>query len=577
MRTQGRRMHVAKIVRRHKGKTYTSYLLRRSYREGGQVKHQTLANLSHLPELLIDVIRRSLQGETFVPAQQAFRITRSLPHGHVHAVLGALRSLGLDTLIAARASRQRHLVVALIAERLLFPSSKLAATRHWRSTTLADELAVADAGEAEVYRALDWLLKRQPAIEKQLAGRHLTEQSLVLYDVSSSFYYGRTCPLAQHGHDRDGKKGRPIIVYGLLTDAEGRPVAVEVYRGNTADPTTMPDQVEKLRTRFGLTRVVLAGDRGMLTTTQIDTLRQFPGLGWISALRSEAIRALIEEGRLQASAFTKVNLAEITSPDFPGERLVACYNALLAEERRRKRNELLQQTEAQLTRLAKYVARRTRQPLTQTEIALRAGKRINRYKMAKHFQLTIADGHFAWARREESIRREEQLDGIYVIRTSEPRRRLSAADSVRSYKRLASVEQAFRSLKGVDLMVRPIYHRVEPRVRAHIFLCMLAYYVEWQMRRSWAPLLFEEEQLEQTRSERDPVAKAQSSEAVDLKKKTRLTESGLEVHSVRTLLADLGSQTRNTCAIGGDPTQATFQQVSEPTPLQAEAFRLLGL
>ena len=570
-------MHVAKIVRRHKGRTYTSYLLRRSYREEGQVKHQTLANLSHLPEPIIDLVRRSLQGETFVPAQQAFRITRSLPHGHVHAVLGTIRSLGLDALIAARPSRRRHLVVALIAERLLFPSSKLAATRHWRSTTLADELAVADATETEVYRALDWLLKRQPAIEKQLAGRHLTEQSLVLYDVSSSFYYGRTCPLAHHGHDRDGKKGRPIIVYGLLTNAEGRPVAIEVYPGNTADPTTVPDQVEKLRVRFGLTRVVLAGDRGMLTTTQIDTLRQYPGLGWISALRSEAIRALIEQGRLQASTFAKVNLAEITSPDFPGERLVACYNALLAEERRRKRNELLQQTEALLTRLAKYVARRTRQPLTRTEIALRAGKRINRYKMAKHFQLTIADGHFAWARREESIRREEQLDGIYVIRTSEPRRRLSAADSVRSYKRLASVEQAFRSLKGVDLMVRPIYHRVEPRVRAHIFLCMLAYYVEWHLRRSWAPLLFEEEELEQARGERDPVAKAEASEAVDLKKKTRRTESGLEVHSFRTLLAELGSQTRNTCTIVADPTQASFEQVSEATPLQAEAFRLLGL
>jgi transposase len=570
-------MHVAKIVRRHKGRTYVSYLLRRSYREGGQVKHQTLANLSHLPEPIIDLIRRSLQGEAFVSAQQTFRITRSLPHGHVHAVLGTIRSLGLETLIAARPSRQRNLVVALMAERLLFPSSRLAATRHWRSTTLADELAVADASETEVYRALDRLLKRQQSIEQRLAGRHLTEQALVLYDVSSSFYYGRTCPLAHHGHDRDGKKGRPIIVYGLLTDAEGRPVAVEVYPGNTADPTTASDQVEKLRERFGLTRVVLAGDRGMLTTTQIDTLRQYPGLGWISALRSEAIRALIEEGHLQASAFAEVNLAEITAPDFPGERLIACYNALLAAERRRKRNELLQQTEAQLTRLAHYVARRTRQPLAQTEIALRAGKRLNRYKMAKHFQLTIADGHFAWARREESIRREEQLDGIYVIRTSEPCQQLSAADSVRSYKRLALVEQAFRSLKGIDLMVRPIYHRVEPRVRAHIFLCMLAYYVEWHMRRSWAPLLFEDEELGHARLERDPVAKAESSETVDLKKKTHLTESGLEVHSFRTLLADLGSQTRNTCTIMGDQSGASFQQVSEPTPLQAEAFRLLGL
>jgi hypothetical protein len=570
-------MHVAKIVRLHKGKTYVSYLLRRSYREGAQVKHQTLANLSHLPEPLIDLIRRSLQGEHFVSAQQTFRITRSLPHGHVHAVLGSIRALGLEALIAARPSRQRDLVVALIAERLLFPSSKLAATRHWRSTTLADELAVADASETEVYRALDWLLKRQQAIAKRLAERHLTERGLVLYDVSSSFYYGRTCPLARHGHDRDGKKGRPIIVYGLLTDAEGRPVAVDVYPGNTADPTTVPDQVERLRDRFGLTRVVLAGDRGMLTATQIDTLRQYPGLGWISALRSEDIRALLREGHLRPSALEEVHLAEITAPEFPGERLVACYNPLLAEERRRKRNELLQQTEAQLTRLVQDVARRTRKPLTQTEIALRAGKRVNRYKMAKHFRLTIADGHFAWGRREESIRAEEQLDGIYVIRTSEPRRRLSAADSVRNYKRLTLVEQAFRSLKGIDLLVRPIYHRVEPRVRAHVFLCMLAYYVVWHMRRSLAPLLFEDEELETTRGERDPVAKAEPSESVEIKKKARLTDSGLEVHSFRTLLAELGSQTRNTCVIVGEPSGASFQQVSEPTPLQTEAFRLLGL
>src|SRR5437588_2157436 len=577
MRTRARHMHVAKIVRRHKGKTYVSYLLRRSYRDGAQVKHQTLANLSHLPEPVIDLIRRSLQGEVFVSAQQTFRITRSLPHGHVHAVLGTIRALGLDTLLSARPARQRDLVVAMIAERLLFPSSKLATTRHWRSTTLAEELAVADASETELYRAMDWLLKKQKAIEGQLAGRHLTEQSLVLYDVSSSFYHGRTCPLARHGHDRDGKKGLPIIVYGLLTDAAGRPVAVEVYPGNTADPTTVPGQVDKLRGRFGLTRVVLAGDRGLLTDTQIDTLRKYPGLGWISALRSPAIRALLDEGHLQPSAFDEVNLADITSPDFPGERLIACYNALLAQERRRKRNELLQQTEVQLTRLAQDVARRTRQPLTQTEIALRAGKRINRYKMAKHFRLTIADGHFGWARREESIRREEQLDGIYVIRTGEPCQRLSAADAVRSYKRLTLVEQAFRSLKGIDLMVRPIYHRVEPRVRAHIFLCMLAYYVAWHMRRCWAPLLFEDEELEHARLERDPVAKAEASESVEVKKKTHLTESGLEVHSFHTLLADLGSQTRNTCTIMGDQSGASFQQISEPTPLQAEAFRLLGL
>ncbi len=577
MRDPSRRMHVAKIVRRHKGKTYVSYLLRRSYREGAQVKHQTLANLSHLPEPIIDLIRRSLQGEHFVSAQQTFRITRSLPHGHVCAVLGAIRALGLEALLAARPSRQRNLVVALLAERLLFPSSKLAATRHWRSTTLADELAVADANDTEVYRALDWLVKRQQAIEKQLAGRHLREHSLVLYDVSSSFYHGRTCPLARHGYDRDGKKGKPIIVYGLLTDAEGRPVAVEVYPGNTADPTTVPDQVDKLRERFGLTRVVLAGDRGMLTHTQIDTLRKYPGLGWISALRSEDIRELIEQGHLKPSVFDEVNLAEITSPDFPGERLLACYNARLAEERTEKRRRLLAATEADLGRLAAEVQRRTKKPLSAGEIGVKAGKVVGRYKMAKHFQLQIPEGSFAFARDEEAIRREEDLDGIYVIRTSEAAEDLAAAECVRTYKSLSLVERAFRSLKGLDLMVRPIYHRVEPRVRAHIFLCMLAYYVEWHMRRCWAPLLFEDEELEVARCERDPVAKAEASESVEVKKRTKQTERGLEVHSFRTLLAELGSQTRNTCTITGDPSGASFQQVSEPTPLQAEAYRLLGL
>jgi transposase len=575
MRTKTRRMHVAKIVRHHKGKTYVSYLLRRSYRVGAQVKHQTLANLSHLPEPLIDLIRRSLQGELFVSAQQTFRITRSLPHGHVHAVLGTLRSLGLDTMLAARPSRQRNLVVAMIAERLLFPCSKLAVTRHWRSTTLAEELAVADATETELYRALDWLLQRQPVIEQQLAKRHLAERSLVLYDVSSSFYRGRTCPLARHGHDRDGKRGLPIIVYGLLTDAEGRPVAVDVYPGNTADPTTVPDQVEKLRGRFGLERVVLVGDRGMLTDTRIETLRRYPGLGWISALRSRAIQDLIDRGHLQRSLFDEQNLAEITSVDFPGERLIACYNPILAEERRRKRQELLQQTEALLRRLAAEVSRRKQKPLSQTEIALKAGKLINRYKVAKHFQLSIRDNFFAWVRRSAAIAREEQLDGIYVIRTSEPRRRLKAAESVRSYKRLSQVEQAFRSLKGTDLMVRPIYHRVAPRVRAHIFLCMLAYYVEWHIRRAWAPLLFAEEELEAARAERDPVAAAEPSEAAAQKKQTKRNAAGTPVHSFRTLLAELATQTRNTCVLTADPENRSFEQISEPTPLQAEALQLL--
>jgi transposase len=577
MDTKIRSMHVARIDRTYKGKTYTTYLLRHSYRDGPAVKHETLANLSHLPEAVVDIVRRSLQGEAFASVNECFKVTCSKPHGHVQAVLGAIRKLGLDTLIAAKPSRDRALVIGMIAERLLFPCSKLATTRHWLSTTLAEELDVADATAEELYAAMDWLGDRQKAIENKLALQHLAEQSLVLYDVSSSFYYGHTCPLAKYGHDRDGKKGLPIIVYGLLTDGQGRPVAIDVYAGNTADPTTVPDQVDKLRQRFQLQRVVLAGDRGMLTQTQLDHLKEHPGLGWISALRSDAIRKLIDSGPLQRSLFDSVNLAEIVAPAYPDERLIACYNPLLAEQRRRKRTELLAKTEEKLTALAGEVARRTHKPLSQTEIALKAGRSINRWKMAKHFRLTIADGVFRWTRRQAAITKEEQLDGIYVIRTSEPEERLSAADSVRSYKSLAQVERAFRSLKSVDLMVRPIYHRVEPRVRTHIFLCMLAYYVEWHLRQAWAPLLFADEELATDRVERDPVKPAEPSAAAEAKKKTRRNADGQEVHSLRTLLAELAARCRNTCTITSESTPSSFTQLTDASPIQAEALRLLDV
>lgn len=362
MSTKTQSMHVARIVRRYHGKTYVSTLLRTSFRQDGKVKHRTLANLSHLPEHLIDVIRRSLKGEAFAAAQDVLQTKQTLPHGHVHAVLGVIRKLGVDSLIASTPSRERDLVVALVAQRLLFPCSKLASTRHWHSTTLAEELGVGDASEGELYQAMDWLLTRQPAIEAKLAQRHLGDNALVLYDVSSSFYHGRHCPLAQYGHSRDGKKGLPIIVYGLLTDDAGRPVAVQVYAGNTSDPKTVPDQVRKLRDRFGLERVVLVGDRGMLTQTQIDALREEPGLGWISALRSTAIRKLVQAGPLDRSLFDTVNLAEIRSPDFPGERLFACYNPLLLERRRQKREALLAKTEEALERLSRAVARRRNKP-----------------------------------------------------------------------------------------------------------------------------------------------------------------------------------------------------------------------
>jgi transposase len=443
----------------------------------------------------------------------------------------------------------------MIAQRLLFPSSKLAHTRHWHCTTLAEELDVAYATEDHLYEAMDWLLKRQGAIEKKLARRHLGEGAMVLYDVSSSYYEGKTCPLARFGHDRDGKTGCPIIVYGVLTDADGRPVAVQVYPGNTGDPKTVPDQVETLTKRFGLSRVVLVGDRGMLTQTQIDVLKKHPGLGWISALRSGSIRRLLDDGHLIRKDLEVERLAEISSPEFPGERLVACYNAQLAEQRRHKRQELLSATQAELEALVASVARSAGQPETAAEIGVRAGKIINHYKVAKHFTLTIRDGYLGWARKDAAIQREELLDGIYVIRTSEPVERLKAADTVRSYKRLALVEQSFRCLKGIDLLVRPIHHRTPERVRAHILLCLLAYYVEWHLRQAWEPLLFEDEELVVDRNRRDPVAPAKASESARLKKKTHLTPDGLPVQSFRTLLAHLGTRCRNRCLVTGDPKE----------------------
>src|SRR5712692_5788154 len=376
MNTNTRSLHVARIERRYKGKTYVTILLRRSFRDGKAVQHETLGNLSHLPERLIDIIRRALQGEEFASTSERFRIIRSWPHGHVQAVLGMITKLGLNNLLAAKPSRQRNLVIAMIAERLLFPSSKLATTRHWHSTTLAEELGVADASVDELYQAMDWLLTRQQAIENQLAGQHLAERALVLYDVSSSFYEGHSCPLARYGHDRDGQTGRPIIVYGVLTDGEGRPVAVDVYPGNTGDPTTVPDQVAHLQTEFGIVRMVLVGDRGMLTEAQLRTLRTHPGLGWISALRSPAIRALIESGTLQLSLFDQQHLAEITAPEYPGERLIACFNPLLADERRRKREELLVATERALTKIATAAARRTKTPFDDATLGIKVGRVI---------------------------------------------------------------------------------------------------------------------------------------------------------------------------------------------------------
>jgi transposase len=550
-------------------------LLRQAWREAGKIRKRTLANLSDWPEDRVDSLRRLLRGESLVSPTDLFTVERSVPHGHVQAVLGTIRKVGLDHLIAAKPSRERDLIVAMIAERLLAPSSKLATTRLWNESTLAEELSVQDADVDELYRALDWLLERQPRIEAKLAKRHLEDGALVLYDASTSYYEGRHCSLARFGHDRDGKK-LPVILYGLLTDHKGRPLAVEVYPGNTGDPVTVGDQVEKLRKRFSLSRVVIVGDRGMLTQAQIEKLREHPGLGWISSLRGPAIRSLVEAGQIQRSLFDDTNLAEIHAPEFPGERLVACFNPLLSTERKRKREELLKATEKALGRLEAEVKRRTKKPLGKAEIGFKAGRVLGRFKMGKHFALTIDDGLFVWARREASIRREADLDGIYVVRTSEPPDRLSAPDAVRTYKSLLLVERAFRCLKGVDLLVRPIFHRTENHVRAHILLCMLAYYVEWHMRQAWAPLLLQEEQIDRQRQERDPVAPAQPSPAVRQKKSTRHTADGSPVHSFKTLLADLALRCRNSCHVKSDRL-SRFTMVTEASPLQTQALQLLGV
>jgi len=565
-------MYIAKVPNRN---SPPAYLLRESYRENGKVKNRTLANLSSLSRERIQLISRTLKGERLVSLDDVFRINRSRPHGHVKAVRQMINHWGLPNLIASRRSRPRDLIVALSAQRILHPSSKLAATRLWKDSTLAEDLQVGDAEVEEVYTAMDWLLGRQKRIENKLARRHLDDGSRVMYDVSSSSYTGGTCVLARFGYNRDGRRDLPSIVYGVMTDAEGRPLTVDVYPGNTADPNTVPDQIEKLKTRFGLSRVVVVGDRGMLTQTQIDTLRQRPGIGWLSALRSEGIRQLIAKGLVQRSLFDEQNLAEIKSPDFPGERLVVCYNPILHERRRKKRETLLAATEARLQRIVAEVARRTKKSLSKDAIGVKVGRVLNKYKVGKHFELTIKDNHFSWQRKQQQINREADLDGIYVVRTSEPRQRLSADDAVRNYKQLGDVEQAFRSLKGVDLLVRPFHHHLEDRVRAHVFVCLLAYYVQWHLKRAWRPLLFAEEDLAGQRAQRDPVAAAEPSSQLQAKKASRITPDGHELQSFRTLLAMLATQCRNECEFGAGKSVVCYTKLTASTAPQLEAFRLL--
>ncbi len=550
-------------------------LLREGWREGKKTVKRTLANLSHWPQPKIEALRRVLRDETLVSPEDLLTTRQTLPHGHVEAILAMIHQLDLEAVIASKRCRERDLVVAMIVQRLIDPCSKLATTRAWHTTTLAEERGVADAAEDELYAAMDWLWERQERIEKKFAARHLREGGLVLYDVTSSSYEGRTCPLVRFGHNRDGDKQLPIIVYGVMTDGEGRPVAVNVYPGNTGDPTTVGDQVEKLQERFGLQRVVLVGDRGMLTPPQIDKLQKHPGFGWITALTSGAIRELVAKGALQLSLLDQKNLAEIASPDYPGERLVVCHNPLLEEERARKRQALIEATEKSLTRIAKEVARRKNKPLKAAEIGLKVGKVLGRYKVGKHFDCQIGEGSFTCSRRQDAIDQEATLDGIYVLRTSEPGERLSAEDTVHSYKSLAEVERAFRCLKGIDLLVRPIRHRTEDRVPAHIFLCLLAYYVEWHLRRAWAPLLFEDEERREERKRRDPILPAEPSDSAEAKKRSHQTAEGFPVHSFQTLLAELASRARVTYEIRSGDVTLTCKQMPEPTPLQARAYELI--
>ncbi len=570
MSTRGGAVHVATTRRHYKGKVYETHLLRRSYREGGKVRTETVGNISHLPPELIDLVRRGLRGERFLAAD-GLELRRSTPHGAVVAVLGTLRRLGLEAFLDPQRSRERDLVVGMIAARLLAPGSKLATTRRWTQSTLAASLGIADASIDECYGALDWLLERQERVERRLAARHLEPGGLVLYDLSSSYVEGRHCPLARLGYSRDGKRGTLQIEYGLITDPEGRPIAVEVVAGNTGDPATVPAAVEKLRIRFGLERVVLVGDRGMLTSAQIETLR-VRGLDWISALRGPAVRGLVEAGDLQLGLFDERNLAEITSPDFPGERLVVCRNPALAAERARKRLDLLAATEALLAPLVARVEAGTLRGADR--IGLAVGRVIDRHKVAKHFELRIADDHLEVARKEEAIAEEAALDGLYVLRTSLAPERLDAPGVVRAYKLLTRVERAFRSFKAVDLAVRPIHHWSEGRVRAHILLCMLAYYVQWHLERAWAPLLFRDEERPEPL---DPVAPARRSAAALRKARTQELPDGTAVHSFRTLLADLATLTRDRLAPAGAPDEAAFEIVATPTPLQARALALLGL
>ena len=563
-------MHIDGVPNRSSRPTY---LLRESYREGKKVRKRTIANLSTLSDEQIEAIRAVLAGHTVRPVEELWQTTRSRAHGAVQAVRVAMQRLGFESLIASRSGPERDAVCAMVAARILAPHTKLATTRWWHTTTLAEEYGVADRDETDLYAAMDWLLERQKPIEKKLAARHLSEGALALYDLSSSYFEGNSCPLAKIGYSRDGKRNTPQVNYGLLTTRAGCPVAISVYEGNTADASTLMPQVDQLRKQFGLERLVLVGDRGMISHKAIGELRNLDGLAWITALKSSQIRALVQGGDLQLGLFDERNLFEFSHPDFPSERLVACRNAELGRLRAHKREALLAATEEELKKVQTRIENGSL--AGRDKIGVRVGKVVNKYKVGKHFALSIEESGFTFERLDQQIAAEAALDGLYVIRTSVPKKQMSSADAVRSYKALAEVERAFRAMKTIDLHIRPIHHRLENRVRAHIFLCMLAYYVEWHMREAWRELMFADEDLER-KKHRDPVAPAERSEAALEKAATRKLNDGSPVHSFRTLLEDLSTIVRNTCeACVGNTGGSTFQMTTLPNPAQQLALNLL--
>lgn len=569
-------MYIEKVPNRN---SPPCVLIRESYRDAGKVHKRTLANITHLPDAIVESISALLKGGRVVEDfEDNLEITRSLPYANIKAVLSTLRQIGLDDILSSSPNSKNHkLAVAMIVSRIIDPRSKLATSRmldqETSSAVLGDLLGLPDVAENDLYQAMDWLLERQDKIEFSLSQKHLEDGSLVLYDVSSSYFEGRCCPLAKRGHNRDKKEGKLQIVYGLLCNKEGCPVAIEVFEGNTADPMTVKIQIEKLMGRFGLKRLIMVGDRGMLTSARIrQELEPVDGIDWISALKSTQIRKIMDDGKIERSLFDTQDIAEIKHPDFPGERLIVCYNPFLADNRSRTRQELLAATEKDLQKIVNATVRKNKPLRAVKEIGIAVGKVVNKHKVAKHFRVEITESSLAFHRKNESIETESELDGFYVIRTSVAEQQMTAVQTVKAYKQLSAVEQAFRSLKTVDLKIRPIFHYLADRVRAHVFLCMLAYYVEWHMRQRLSPMLFDDDDKGAAEGLRtSPVKAAQVSPSAKRKAATKKSQDGQPIHSFQTLLADLATITRNTVKFAGKQ----FDKITTPTPLQQKALNLL--